>query len=253
MKQLALNQLQEAIRILNYTLSDINPNTVENAKEDIKHAIEQINGAIYSETPSTSRKFDLYKIAANDELRPALCGVFHNDGFKVSCDSHVLVAVKDTYDESLEGHILDKTGKDIIAKYPRWKDLIQKKEEGDGVFTIDTSKIYELVKAHKVEKKAAGKYGPYRLAYVKVGDAYFPVERMAKLALFMDAYGTTEIHIKDRRRAAACYAPDGSVAIIMPVLYSSSYRTKDGQYHGESILPDVWEQKRDDMLWYEVA
>lgn len=250
MKQLALTQLQESIKILNYTISDINANTVENAKEDIKNALLCINAAIYSETPSTGRKFDLYKIVSNDASRPVMGGVFHNNGFKVASDCRVLVAVKETYDEALEGHILDKTGKDITGKYPKWQDLFPKKEDGE-VYQIDTEKVYDLLKAVKAERKAAGKWGNYRRGYVKVGEAFFDVEIFAKLATFMDAYGCKEICVQGSRYAALCDAPDGSKAIIMPVVFAK--HADEMGYQTETACSALLEENKDLALWYIAA
>lgn len=250
MKQTALKELQEAIRILNYTAGDICPTTIENAKEDIRQALERINAAIFAETPSTSTKFDIYKIAAVDPMRPIMEGVNHRAGFKVASDCKVLVAVKDSYDEALEGHTLDKTGRDIIGKYPAWSSLFPS-VEGQH-FTIETGKVYELLKAEKAEKKAAGKSPAYRRAYVKIGEAFFPVASLAKLCTFMDAYGANDIQIYGPRHAAVVQTPDGSKALIMPQ-YTAKYIDDSGYLNDNELVRDVFDNKRDKCLWYEAV
>ena len=250
MKPISLNELREALNILNFQAGNLNPMNIEEVREDMRRAVAHINGAIYAETPATSTKFDIYKMAAKDETRPAMCGVFHDRGYKVASDSHVLVAIKDTYDEALEGHILDRTGKDIVGKYPKW-DLVFPKEEGTG-YNIDTQKVYDLLKQEKVEKKAAGKWGSPRRAYVKVGETFFRADKLGMVCTFMDAYGTNELRIIDSKRAVAVYAPDGSKALLMPCGYMT-YVEPDGYPHRDVPAARVWEDHRDGALWYEAS
>lgn len=243
MKQDSIKQIKEAVRILNYAADNLTADNILDTKEDIKNALGCINSALFLETPSTSRKFDLYKMASNNEIRPVMCGVFHDEGFKVASDSHILVAVKEEYPEDLEHHILDKTGKDIIGKYPKWRDVMPR-DKGVPV-QIETAKVYELLKAVKADKKA----GLCRPGYVRVRDTFFKVDLMAKLCTFMDAYGTNEIWLQKEdgaRRAAGVYAPDGSRAIIMPVAFVNSG-------YNAPALSEVIEMDRDSYLWYEVA
>ena len=251
MKPIALKELQEAVRVLNHTLGDVCPTTIENAKEDIRIAIARINGAIFSETPSTSTKFDIYKMAAKDETRPVMGGVFHDRGNKVASDGVVLVAVKDAYDEALEGHILDRKGQDIIGKYPRWETVFPREEETGTTHVVHTEKVYEALRIEKAEKKAAGRYGESRMAYVKVGDTFFRADKMAMVCAFMDAYGAKEITTYGPRRAAAVYAPDGSKALIMPVV-SCRYIGEDGnKVYKDTPMADVYKEHRGGAIWAE--
>lgn len=86
----------------------------------------------HPEMPSATPKgkFDIWKFVAKDKQRPAMTGVFHDKGFKVASDTHILVAVKEAYPKENEGKIIDKK-KNVIteAKYPKWRDLIQKGED----------------------------------------------------------------------------------------------------------------------------
>ncbi len=250
MKPISLNELREALNILNFQAGNLNAMNIEEVREDIRRAVAHINGAIYAETPATSTKFDIYKMASKDETRPAMCGVFHSQGYKVASDACVLVAVKDSYDEALEGRILDRTGKPIEYKYPRWSEVFPK-EEGRG-YTIDTQKVYDLLKQEKAEKKAAGKWGVSRRAYVKVGETFFRADKLAMVCTFMDAYGTNELRIIDSRRAVGIYAPDGSKALVMPCGYMT-YVDADGYTHSEVPAGKVWDEHRDGCLWYEAA
>lgn len=250
MKPIAIKELQEALFILTFQAGNMTTDNTEEVREDIRRAIAHIHGAIFSETPSTSRKFDLYKMTCDDmNTRPAMCGVFHQDGYKVASDTHVLFAVKESYDEHLEGHILDKTGQDIIGKYPNWHALTPKKEEGQG-YALDTAKVYELIRKQKAEKKVLK--CSTRPAYVKIADAFFRADCLAKVCAFMDAYGAKEIRVVAPNRAAAVFAPDGSWAIIMPSYYGR-YIDELGCLSRQEPTASIWEKHRSGILAYEAA
>ena len=254
MKPTALKELQTALQYLNIIHDDNGDMNAEEIKFSVGEAIRSIQGAIFSETPSTATKFDIFKMTAKDETRPVMCGVYHSQGYKVASDSNVLVAVRDAYDEALEGHILDRTGKDIIGKYPKWESVFPREDGEDRrAHTLDTAAVYELLRQEKAEKKAAGNgAGIARRAYVKVGDTFFRADKLAMICSFMDAYGATEIITHGPRRAASIYAPDGSKALIMPVAFASN---SDRVYFSNNTphISDTYEKEKDSYIWLEVA
>ena len=253
MKPTALKELQTALQYLNIIHDDKGDLNAEEIKFSVGEAIRSIQGAIFSETPSTATKFDIFKIASKDETRPVMCGVFHDKGYKVASDATVLVAVKDAYDEALEGHILDRTGKDIIGKYPKWESVFPSEtSEEKKAYTLDTAAVYELLRQEKAEKKAAGRDRVARRGYVKVGDTFFRADKLAMVCAFMDAYGAKEITTYGPRRAAAVYAPDGSKALIMPAAFASNVNDCYHPYNTRHIS-DTYEKEKDAYLWLEVA
>ena len=246
MKPTALKELQTALQYLNIIHDDKGDLNAEEIKFSVGEAIRSIQGAIFSETPSTATKFDIFKIASKDETRPVMCGVFHDKGYKVASDATVLVAVKDAYDEALEGHILDRTGKDIIGKYPKWESVFPSEtSEEKKAYTLDTAAVYELLRQEKAEKKAAGRDRVARRGYVKVGDTFFRADKLAMVCAFMDAYGAKEITTYGPRRAAAVYAPDGSKALmaVLPMSWPRVLKmgmglfSADGEVQGRSLMP----------------
>lgn len=66
----------------------------------------------------------LNKFTGNGELRPALAGVLHNDGYLIASDAYLLTKVHyEEYDFDLEGITLDQSGKEIKEKYPSLKSV----------------------------------------------------------------------------------------------------------------------------------
>jgi len=211
MKPDSLKELQEAVAALSMT--DLNYEEAENVR---KAAIDRIKAAIFMETPAPKGKFNLYDFVSDDETRPVMCGIFHDEGFKVASDSHVLVAIKEQYDEALEHHTIGKDGRDIIGKYPRWNSVIPSDASGYDGHAIDTQKVFDLVRKVKAENKLAGKYGEKARGIVKVGKFFFADHKLAMVCKFMDHYGVSELRTYERG-AAKVVAPDGSVCIVMPM------------------------------------
>lgn len=253
MKPEANSQLQTALKYLNIVHEDEGTLNAEEVKFSIGEAIQAIKSAIYVETPHTSTKFDIYKIASKDDMRPVMCGVFHDKGYKVASDATVLVAVRDAYDEALEGHILDRKGQDIIGKYPKLESVFPSEtSEEKKAYTLDTAAVYELLRQEKAEKKAAGRDRVARRGYVKVGDTFFRADKLAMICTFMDAYGAKEITTYGPLRAAAVYAPDGSKALVMPAAFASNVNDCYHSYNTRHIS-DTYEKEKDAYLWLEVA
>ena len=214
MKPEALKELQEAVAVLSYTRDDLT-----NAVEDIDNAIKHLRTAIFMETPAPSMKFNIYDFTCDDDgIRPQMGCVHHEDGFKVASDSRLLIAVKDAYPEDLEGKNINKKGEEYDGKYPKWKMVFPSEEQQSRAqdYRLDFDKLAGWKKEHNAEKKMKGKWG-VRKAFVKVGPAFFNLELLTRFAKFMKAEGTDTLRIIDSRRAAACYAENGSKGLIMPV------------------------------------
>lgn len=233
MKIESLNELQEAVRTLDFTASNLCADNLDDTKTDIRAALEHIRVALFMETPSPSMKFNIYDFTDDDGgIRPVMGCVHHEEGYKVASDSHLLIAVKDDYPEDLEGKNIDKKGAECDDKYPKWKLVFPNREKQKATqYRIDFDKIAGWVKEHNTEKKMKGKWGA-RKGFVKVGPAFFKLELLARFAKFMKAEGTDILHVEDQRRAAACYAEDGSKGLIMPVMPI-----------------DDWEESETAMVW----
>ena len=240
MKPEALKELQEAVAILNYTKDDLT-----NAGEDIDNAIKHLRSALFMETPAPSMKFNIYDFTSDEETRPAMCCVHHEEGYKVASDLNVLIAVKDAYPETLEGKNINKKGEESTAKYPQWDKLFNSNQRTAKGYRIDFDELSGWVKEYNAEKKMMGKREARR-AYVKVGPAFFALEKLAKLAKFMKAQGTDILHVEEARRAAACFSEDGSKGLIMPCVCTRiDYK--------DNYLNALWDAKSDKVMMWEAA
>ena len=57
-----------------------------------------------------------------------LTGVFHDKGYVVGTDAHLLLARKEDYDKSLEGKVTNKKGEVLDGKYPDWRAAVSGKQ-----------------------------------------------------------------------------------------------------------------------------
>lgn len=114
-----------------------------NAAQSARQMYFDAHPEMPSATPTG--KFDIWKFILKDKMKPALGGVFHDKGFKVASDSHILVALKEAYPKENEGKILDKKKAEIKGNFPKWRDLIK---EGTAA-NIDVAHLASFVEGVK--------------------------------------------------------------------------------------------------------
>lgn len=159
-------------------------------REDVKRLVLEI---IRAEQSGGSKKFDYYKFVDKDGFRPVMTGVYHDNGFKVASDGHILVAFKDDYDvNELEGKVLRKDGTILTdGKYPNWRSVIPQLSELEKrkkqVVEIDFAKWDEVFSVYKAEKKLGE-----QKQYVKVGESYYKIELFALVVAAMKRIGSSE-------------------------------------------------------------
>lgn len=136
-------------------------------------------------------KFDYYKFVSKDEIRPVMTGVYHDNGFKVASDYHILVAIKEGYSNELEGKSLCKNGEFADGRYPNWRSVTPQLSELGArkkqVVEIDFAKWDEVFSVYKAEKKLGE-----QKQHVKVGESYYKVELFALVVAAMKRIGTSE-------------------------------------------------------------
>lgn len=77
-----------------------------------------------------------------DGFRSALMGVYYHNGDVVASDSHIMVVLKKSYDESNEGKIITPKGKESPGQYPDYQSAIR--------WTVETP--MSVIPADLVEK-----------------------------------------------------------------------------------------------------
>ena len=177
-------------------------------------------------------KFNIYKYVTKEDLRPSLRGVFHENGFKIASDGHILIALKEDYDPYLEGKIMNKDGSfcDEIYKFPNWKLIIPNPDVMKSI-KIDFDKFAEIESKHKAAK-AMKMDRQTEVMFIKCPDLEIAVNipLFRNFIDFMKYIGTDELlYLKSSEGVVA--KKDENIGLIMPLsgrTNGSPYKFDDG-------------------------
>ena len=201
----------------------------ERCTDDMVYFKELIEAIIRLESETTTKsKFKIWDYVEKDDIRLALCCVFHDSGFKVASDGRIMIALKEEYAPELEGRLMKKDG--ILlnedTKYPKWRDIIPNPElNGMIPIVLDFAKIRKIENDFKAKVKALGSTYNNVLGYVKVTDKYtFKLQLLMKMVRFMEHTGTNEMLVDPDGRRAVLAIGGESRCILMPV-----YSDPDGE------------------------
>ena len=157
-------------------------------------------------------KVNLYDLCSDI---PVMNGIFHDKGFLVATDRHILAKIRNKYPEQLEGKIITKSGEEVEGRFPNYKAVMEKYEEMIDV-SIIKEKVIEAVKQSKLEKKIGGIYQKQVLC--KAGKQYFKAEMLLKLLLLCESEKMQIREAKDSERAIMGKNTEtGSESLLMPV------------------------------------
>lgn len=216
MKQTSITKLSEVYNNLNALYNG------EQIPHDYKSLADLIQQVIRAESPEAKGgKFDYFKYVENssNSIRPIMQCVFHDDGFKVASDAHILIAIKEDYPEELEHKLLHADGSfEDHGIYPKWRSVIPK-PDGYEPYKVDRKAFYDWLTQKRSEYKAEtgkGKKFMYEWRY-QFGPAQFHAERFDKLLTAMERIGTDVLMLKDARCSAYAQTEEGT-ALLMPVM-----------------------------------
>ena len=89
------------------------------------------------------------------EIHPVLTGVYHDNGYVVGTNAHILLARKEDYNKSLEGKITNKKGEVIDGKYPNWRAVVEG-ETTTNSWGINLDELHAFVRGVFTKLKADG-------------------------------------------------------------------------------------------------
>ena len=89
------------------------------------------------------------------EIHPVLTGVYHDNGYVVGTNAHILLARKEDYNKSLEGKITNKKGEVIDGQYPNWRAVVEG-ETTTNSWGINLDKLHAFVRGVLTKLKADG-------------------------------------------------------------------------------------------------
>lgn len=149
--------------------------TNEDTKKEIKEALDAVlrqeqrsieyNAVLDKQEPITPiYKEEKKPIAVTEfvetdkkeaEIHPVLTGVYHDNGYVVGTNAHILLARKEDYNKSLEGKITNKKGEVIDGKYPNWRAAVEG-ETTTNSWGINLDELHAFVRGVLAKLKADG-------------------------------------------------------------------------------------------------
>lgn len=211
MQQTSITKLSEIYNALT------NPDNTCHTNQSLANLIQEVIRAEASK-PVKGSKFDIYNYVSKDANCPVMGGVFHDEGWRIASDLHIMIALKETCPEEYEHKILCKDGSFEDGKYPAWRSIIP--NGTDYVpYEFDAQKFYDWIEQRRlVWKTETGKgikfFDMWRVA---IGPARLKAEFFDKLIAAMKHIGATQLFVKDARRAVYAKTDKGLV-LLMPVV-----------------------------------
>lgn len=210
MKQESLKHLQKMHEMCSDNGTITNVGNLIRMREMIEAIIR-----LESETKSKG-KFSLWDYVSKDDIRPPMCCILHDSGYKVASDAHILVVLKEDYPEDMEGKLMKKDGTigTENVKFPNWRMIIPDPKKNEYVSVrLD----FAGIRAFEADFKAKKKLNKRMEGYVRVGGCLFKLDYLIKAVRFMEHVGTDELMVSpDGRRASLAVSGDSKM-ILMPV------------------------------------
>ena len=215
MKATSITKLSEVYNNLNALYNG------EKIAHDYKSLADLIQQVIRAEatTEAKAGKFDYFKYVDNTGNRPVMECVFHDEGYKVASDAHILIAIKDNYPEDFEHKMLHADGSfEKYGAYPKWRSVIPK-PDGYEPYKVDRKAFYDWLTQKRVEYKAETGKGKKFINEWRwqVGPARFQAERFDKLLTAMERIGADVLMVKGAWSSAYAQTEEGT-ALLMPVM-----------------------------------
>lgn len=166
-------------------------------------------------------KFSMYNYVSKNATRPVMECVYHENGYKVASDGHILVAIKEDYEPDFEGRKFKKDGEEVTdCRYPNWKSVIPRKD-GWKPATIDEQKFNEWIVERRAEHLAkVGKKSKWEPTWlVRINGTFFIMaEYFSLLAAAAKRIGTDVVYTSNDDKNAPCMVEgENGLAICMPV------------------------------------
>lgn len=212
-------------------------------EEEVRRLIEEVIALETNASKIKESNFNIYDFASKDKssYQEVMTGVYHEEGWRVASDLHILIAIKDEYDEKCEGKVLRVDGSEIdttsvgVKRYPKWKTVHPSYKDTIS-YKIDFSKLEEWMKIYKVHHKmmAAGERKRHT-EYVQIGKSYYSLKLLytfAKGMKYLGADSLIQSIEKDGEKMPGFVETEKGWAVIMPIMNTNKGgENKDEQYN----------------------
>ena len=172
----------------------------------------------------STQRFFLSKYTPKDQssrkLRPCLTGIYHDSGYKVVSDGHIMCVVKSKYPSEYEGKIVKRKGIFVDDVYPQWRKVIPPTLSKESV-NLD---IEDLRKRTINGLKEAEE--TYMMVFVKIeangNTMYYEGKRFKLFLDFISAFPESNLSIKNSNNfTIKAETPNGDICILLSIKYES--------------------------------
>jgi len=160
-------------------------------------------------------------VVSNDIMRPAMTGVYFDNGSAIATDAHMLVVINNVDTSAHEGQIISpKTGKAIDDRFPPYKDVIPenyilKTEE------LPIDEVLATANGAVASFKNVDNKGALRLHFGGVdGAIYVNPDKLFKAIQALKANGAKSVRlsVETPQRAVRIDADNGNMGLVMPLM-----------------------------------
>lgn len=224
------------------------------AEREAKKELEMILGNAENPEPAKVDKFKIKDFVVSDKSDPrdALKGVYHDEeGYAVATDAVNLAAIKSEFKPEYAGKIIDSDGKEIEARFPKWRNVIP--DKGMKTYAVDMGVLAAAAKSaierNKTEwkrKKDAGeKVGTFKswspadvIIDTPDGMRMFGAYELQKFVSAAEALGCKEISIPEGGKLPMVAKNENGVALVMPKLMDEnpSFEIENGGLRVNSLV-----------------
>ncbi len=222
MKPETLNEIVKLIRFIKENKSKFD-------SETLASFMQPLNMVMFQEEKSPKiGKIDIFKFCANDELRPALDGVYYHNGYCYASDGHVLLKTSHGYNEEFNGKIMSKDGKVIEARYPDAESVIPTSKDNYTEYEVDFDLVESYMKAAKIWCKINN--GDKDKCNINFHGTHFKLYYFALICSAMKEMGMTSLAIHSKKEEKAFQRDGNNVVLIMPLVEDNYKEMKDTFY-----------------------
>lgn len=161
-----------------------------------------------------SCKVNLYDLCHKGIGKENITGIYHDKGYVIATDGHILAKIKNEYPEELEGKIITKSGEEVKMPYPPYERVIHDFDEMTDI-SVNKQKVIDSVKQCKIERKINSRFP--KEVFCKAGQYYYNPDLLLKFLSLCESENMQIRESKDNYRIMGKNETTGNEALLMSV------------------------------------
>ena len=205
-------------------MKNLNLLQVAYESNDIKTIKDNIRRFLLMNESERRDRFDMYNYVGKHLPYSAILGVYHDSGFKVATNTHILIVKKEDYNQELEGKVISKDGEVIDSQFPLYRRVIEQDNEYN-FHPIDFELFNQIYKEYKSDRRLNKK----GIFVVKFQGVYFNIEMFNKMVIFAKECSIYNLGLRlfnSHKYGAKFTNNRGDEGLLMPMICSDESEYK---------------------------